>query len=122
MASIAETSVNALPSIAESCKSKKSKTLPFQIECITSANIQQLKTINLKTLPVRYSDKFYSELTVKYSSDFLKFAFWGGFAVGAICARVEPIDGNENDKKLYIMTVNVLPAYRRRNIGIAYFI
>lgn len=93
-----------------------SKKLDFQIGPITPANIQQLRVLNLKTLPVRYSDKFYKELTSIYSNEFMRFAFWNGFVVGAVCARIE--DEKELDtKKLYIMTINVLPAYRRRGIG-----
>lgn len=112
--------------------------LPFELGEINVANINQLKTINISTLPVRYSDKFYKELIPNYSSEYLKFAFWNGFAVGAICARLESksdtigtkftenIEGIANDsdtgesnveKKLYIMTINVLAAYRRRGIG-----
>lgn len=36
--------------------------------------------------------------------------------VGAICCRLEPATG-PGPKKLYIMTIGVLAAYRRRNIG-----
>ena len=41
-----------------------------------------------------------------------------GFAVGNCCARLEAFrDGEEKKKKLYIMTIGVLHAYRRRGIG-----
>lgn len=65
---------------------------PFQLGEITPANIQQLKTINVSTLPVRYTDKFYRELIDRYSSEYMRFAFVSGFAVAAVCARVEPQD------------------------------
>ncbi|KAJ1410254.1 hypothetical protein B484DRAFT_402964, partial [Ochromonadaceae sp. CCMP2298] len=89
--------------------------LPFQLGEVSPANIQQLRTLNVNTLPVRYSDKFYRELIDKYGTEYMKFAFWNGFVVGAICARVE--GRGTPECKLYIMTINVLAAYRRRGIA-----
>jgi ribosomal protein S18 acetylase RimI-like enzyme len=94
---------------------QKSK-MKWEIGDITKANLGQLRLINIHTLPVRYSDKFYDELLDRYDNTYLKFAFVQGFSVGAICARVEK-EENLPYKKLYIMTVNVLPAYRRHGIG-----
>lgn len=83
---------------------------------VTAANIEQLRLINLKTLPVRYSNTFYSDLLLLRNSEYLKFAILNGFTVGSVCARVEDTD-NSYVKKLYIMTLTVLPAYRRRGIA-----
>mmetsp|Transcript_15458 Transcript_15458/g.13990 ORF Transcript_15458/g.13990 Transcript_15458/m.13990 type:complete len:169 (-) Transcript_15458:2-508(-) len=91
--------------------------LDIEIGGITSANVQQLKTINTSTLPVRYTDKFYYQLISNGNSDYMKFAIWNGFTVGAICGRLESPDENSTNKRLYIMTLNVLPAYRRRGIA-----
>ena len=91
--------------------------MPFQLGEVTPANIQQLKTINTHTLPVRYTDKFYRELIDRYGSDFMRFAFWNGFAVAAVCARLEKVEESGDNNKLYIMTINVLAPYRRRGIG-----
>lgn len=93
--------------------------LSIEFGGITKANIEQLRLINASTLPVRYSDKFYGDLVTIGDPRFLKFAIFNGFTVGAVCARVESIsDDPENPiKKLYIMTLNVLPSYRRRGIA-----
>jgi hypothetical protein len=93
---------------------------------VNDANIQQLRTLNLKTLPVIYTDKFYSELIGKYTTEYLKYAFFNGFVVGSVCARIEPIiepttadaisgSAEEEDvpkkKKLYIMGTPVHPPF-----------
>lgn len=88
-----------------------------QIGDITPANLQQLRVLNAATLPVRYSDKFYNDLLNIYSHDYLKFAFANGFVVGGICARIEDHPDIPEKKRLYIMTLNVLAAYRRKGIG-----
>lgn len=96
------------------------KTIPWEIGNITKANIRQLKLININTLPVRYSDKFYDELLDRYDNQYLQYAFCNGFTVGAICARVEQ-EENIPYKKLYVMTLNVLAPYRRFGIGMVFY-
>lgn len=91
--------------------------LKVEIDHITPANVGQLKTLNVCTLPVRYSDKFYKDLIELGNQKYMKFAYWNGFTVGGVCARIEPLEGAPGANKLYIMTINVLPAYRRRGIG-----
>lgn len=97
-----------------------SKELKVEIGDITPANLQQLRLLNVATLPVRYSDKFYNDLLHIYDRDYLKFAFVNGFVVGGVCARVEDHPDNSTKKRLYIMTLNVLAAYRRKGIGKLY--
>jgi ribosomal protein S18 acetylase RimI-like enzyme len=93
------------------------KPLNVQISEVTPANIQQLKSINIATLPVRYTDKFYRDLLTENSPEFMKFASWNGFCIGAVCARIENHETIEDAFKLYFMTINVLPTYRRRGIA-----
>mmetsp|Transcript_21077 Transcript_21077/g.35361 ORF Transcript_21077/g.35361 Transcript_21077/m.35361 type:complete len:171 (-) Transcript_21077:1688-2200(-) len=94
-----------------------SSKLPFQLGDVSPANVQQLRILNTNTLPVRYSDKFYRELLDKYGTDYMKFCFWNGFVVGGVCARIEGREETPDACKLYIMTINVLAAYRRRGIA-----
>ena len=58
----------------------------------------------------------YKELVENSPKDLLKFAFCNGFAVGAVCSRIEAHE-QTGFNKLDIMTISVLPAYRRRGIG-----
>lgn len=93
------------------------KVLDVELGEVTPANIEQLKIINSSTLPVRYSDKFYNDLTKIYNSEYLQLAFCNGFAVGGVCARIEDHPDKPGKKRLYVMTINVLAPYRRRGIG-----
>jgi hypothetical protein len=93
----------------------KKKKFAWEVGAITKANIKQLRLINIHTLPVRYSDKFYDELLDRYDHTYLKYAFASGFAIGAVCARIEKEENSH--VKLYLMTLNVFTAYRRYGIG-----
>lgn len=91
--------------------------LAVEIGDVTPANVAQLKTLNVNTLPVRYSDKFYKDILELGNQKYMKFAYWNGFTVGGVCSRIEPSELADGTNKLYIMTINVLPAYRRRGIA-----
>lgn len=118
---------------------------PLEIELaeVTEQNLLQFKTLNMSYLPVRYSEKFYRELLTNTPKEFIKFgmssdglsssshhltfspcpslpyhdiAVWNGFSIGAVCSRLEP-HSEKGFNKIYIMTIGVIPAYRRRGIG-----
>ncbi len=99
------------------CFIRMSKQVLYQLGDVSQANIQQLKALNIATLPVRYSEKFYRDLISNYTTDYLKYAVWNGFVVASVCARVETSPEDPDKSKLYVMTINVLAPYRRRGIG-----
>mmetsp|Transcript_28645 Transcript_28645/g.37541 ORF Transcript_28645/g.37541 Transcript_28645/m.37541 type:complete len:186 (+) Transcript_28645:78-635(+) len=81
---------------------------------INENNLQQLRKLNLAIFPVKYNDKFYSDILF-VPENFAQYAYVNGFVVGAICARIEESEGGS--LKAYIMTLGVLAAYRGRGIG-----
>mmetsp|Transcript_23386 Transcript_23386/g.51204 ORF Transcript_23386/g.51204 Transcript_23386/m.51204 type:complete len:182 (-) Transcript_23386:2244-2789(-) len=106
------------------------KELKVEFGRINQDNIEQLRKVNLACFPVQYQEKYYKDVSESAGEGLCKFAYWNGFVVGAACARIEPIesscssssdetksDGNTTEKRIYIMTLGVLAAYRGRTIG-----
>eukprot|EP00804_Cyclotella_cryptica_P025992 CCRYP_020103-RA/>CCRYP_020103-RA protein AED:0.07 eAED:0.07 QI:155/1/1/1/0.4/0.33/6/2341/186 len=107
---------------------KSKKTLPVEFGIINADNVEQLKKINQACLPIAYAPSFYQELVSKNPKDgasmelrqnLSKFAYWNGFAVGAICSKVEAIKDCPGRSRIYIMTLATLAPYRNRGIGSA---
>lgn len=80
---------------------------------INHNNIEALKMLNAKTFPVKYNQKFYDRVLAT-PSDLSMVAYFKETIIGAISCRIEEKHGV---KQLYIMTLGVLAAYRRRNVG-----
>lgn len=77
-------------------------------------NYEQLRIINYMTLPVVYSEQFYEYLLQmrRYS----RLAYVKDVLVGAISCK-EDIDKDTDEHVCYIMTITVLPPYKRYGIG-----
>jgi len=103
-------------------------------------NVGMLRTVNDVCFPLAYADKFYKDV-LHTPEEFTCYGAWAsapsfprsplgahplpvpraayshGFVIGAVCSRIEPSVEPGGPKRLYIMTLGVLPAYRRRGIA-----
>ena len=60
---------------------------------LTPKNVEQLRKLNLAVFPVKYSDKFYTDLSSNPVQLYTHLAYFTDIMVGAICCRVESQDG-----------------------------
>ncbi len=92
--------------------SKPKKEIKVVFGDINKNNFEQLRQLNNLSLPVRYQSGFYARLVAKLR--YGKFAYYNDIIVGAITWKY---DNYENQRNIYIMTINVFDDYKRNNIG-----
>jgi ribosomal protein S18 acetylase RimI-like enzyme len=81
---------------------------------INKSTIGLLKIIHFELLPVHYAEAIY-EMIKDGAKARGELAFlYGDTAVGEVCFRIEDSDGV---RRLYLMTIGVLPSYQRLGIG-----
>ncbi|KAF8820113.1 acetyltransferase, GnaT family protein [Cardiosporidium cionae] len=84
----------------------------FHLGQLTKHNVVQIAKLNLATLPVKYSPRFYEDLSRHFT--FSRLGYVDDVMVGAICCRVRHF---EKENWLYIMTLSVLEPYRRYGVA-----
>jgi len=102
---------------------KDNRNLPgsrAMIASVTTIHLDRLKSITTTLLPVRYSDKFFTECLEPEKYSAIAFvALYDSKAVGWIRCRVEPFPhaGNEIYQQIYIQALGILAPFR--NFGLA---
>ncbi|ODV89676.1 hypothetical protein CANCADRAFT_142051 [Tortispora caseinolytica NRRL Y-17796] len=93
--------------------------MSIAVDNVVANNVAMLRCINERSLPVKFDAKFY-EGAVE-AKDLCYLGFYEEIPVGGIrCELVMPEGAKNADNaaaKLYIMSLAVLPAYRRHGIG-----
>ncbi|KAI0745757.1 acyl-CoA N-acyltransferase [Earliella scabrosa] len=81
---------------------------------VTQNNLGTVRKLNSVLFPIKYSEKFYSDIVQPDVEDFCQLIYYNDIPIGTMCCRVEVKDGVA---KLYLMTLGVLAPYRSRGIG-----
>ncbi|KJA20736.1 hypothetical protein HYPSUDRAFT_42820 [Hypholoma sublateritium FD-334 SS-4] len=81
---------------------------------ITVNNLGTVRKLNSVLFPIKYSEKFYSDILLPEIEDFCQLVYYNDIPVGTICCRLE---NKDNQRVLYLMTMGILAPYRSRNLG-----
>ncbi|KAF8973133.1 hypothetical protein BDZ97DRAFT_1779570 [Flammula alnicola] len=81
---------------------------------ITPNNLGTVRKLNSVLFPIKYSEKFYSDILLPEVEDFCQLVYYNDIPVGTICCRLEAKNGQNI---LYLMTMGVLAPYRSRKLG-----
>ncbi|KAI1794143.1 acyl-CoA N-acyltransferase [Ganoderma leucocontextum] len=81
---------------------------------VTPNNLGTVRKLNSVLFPIKYSEKFYSDIVHPDVEHFCQLIYYNDIPVGTMCCRVEEKDGQA---RLYLMTLAVLAPYRSRGIG-----
>ncbi|KAI0266812.1 acyl-CoA N-acyltransferase [Gloeopeniophorella convolvens] len=81
---------------------------------LTPNNLGTVRKLNSVLFPIKYSEKFYSEILLPEVEDFCRLIYYNDIPVGTICCRLETKDGVN---QLYLLTMGVLAPYRSLGIG-----
>ncbi|KAF9521536.1 acyl-CoA N-acyltransferase [Crepidotus variabilis] len=81
---------------------------------ITSNNLGTVRKLNSVLFPIKYSEKFYTDILSPEVEDFCKLVYYNDIPVGTICCRLEEKD---QQNVMYLMTMGILAPYRARKLG-----
>ncbi|KAN0111362.1 Acyl-CoA N-acyltransferase [Russula decolorans] len=94
--------------------SKKPLSSKVTFASLTQNNLGTVRKLNSVLFPIKYSEKFYSDILLPEVEDFCKLIYYNDVPVGTICCRVETKDSTSH---LYLLTMGVLAPYRSLGIG-----
>ncbi|KAI0780043.1 acyl-CoA N-acyltransferase [Fomes fomentarius] len=81
---------------------------------VTQNNLGTVRKLNSVLFPIKYSEKFYSDIVQPNVEDFCQLIYYNDIPIGTMCCRLEVKD---DGAKLYLMTLGVLAPYRSRGVG-----
>ncbi|KAI0305762.1 acyl-CoA N-acyltransferase [Multifurca ochricompacta] len=93
---------------------KKSTSSKVTFTSLTPNNLGTVRKLNSVLFPIKYSEKFYSEILLPEVEDFCKLIYYNDIPIGTICCRIETKDDANH---LYLLTMGILAPYRSLGMG-----